>query len=68
MDQDDEILFCANSIYGCMKTFLVDCKKCDDIFNLYACTECNEGYKPNEYGICLEEINKYKKILSKLLT
>ena len=51
----NETEYCANSIYGCMKTFLEDCKMCDDIFNLYACTECEEGFIPNIYGICILE-------------
>ena len=51
--EENEFLFCANSVFGCIKTFLQNCVKCDDLFNLFACTECEEGYKINEYGMCV---------------
>ena len=46
--------YCANSVFGCIKTVLQNCIKCDNIFNLFACTECEEGYEINEYGMCIK--------------
>ena len=47
--------YCANSIFGCIPTYLQNCIKCDDIYNLYACTQCEEDYKINEFGMCVKE-------------
>ena len=52
-NEENEFFFCANSVFGCIKTFLKNCIKCDDLFNLFECTECEEGYKINEYGMCV---------------
>ena len=54
-DSNDEYNYCANSIYGCIPTFLQNCIKCDDIFNLFSCTQCEEGYKIGDYGMCVKE-------------
>jgi len=57
-DENDGLFnykYCANSIFGCIKTVLQNCIKCDNIFNLFACTECEDGYKINEYGMCVKE-------------
>ena len=37
--EDSDSFYCANSIFGCLETFIGDCIKCDDLFNLYFCTE-----------------------------
>ena len=37
--EDSDTYYCANSIFGCLETFIGDCLKCDDLSNLYACTE-----------------------------
>ena len=39
--KDDEYgnFFCANSMFGCLETFIAYCLNCEDFSNLYACTE-----------------------------
>ena len=46
-------LYCANSVFGCMSTFIQFCVKCDNITDLFSCTECEEGFEVNEYGFCV---------------
>ena len=36
--------YCANKIYGCIMHVYEGCLRCDDLSNLYNCTECIEGY------------------------
>ena len=36
--------YCANEIFGCLETWVRNCLRCDDLSNLYECTECEEGY------------------------
>ena len=43
---------CLNKDFGCIDTFTEGCKRCNNIENLYDCTECYEGYKLNEYNGC----------------
>ena len=45
--------YCLNKYFGCIDSFLNNCIKCDDIFNLDACTECEEGYEINKEGKCI---------------
>ena len=54
--------YCANEIYGCLKTIIVGCKQCNDFNNLYACTECEKGYYLNDEKRCIriEELNEFK--------
>jgi hypothetical protein len=51
-DLEDERYYCANSIYGCVQTFLNHCIKCENLTNLYSCTKCEKGYDINYYGFC----------------
>lgn len=58
---DDQIVngyYCANEIYGCLKTYNYGCKQCNDIKDLYSCTECQEGYYLNERKRCIRIINE----------
>lgn len=36
---------CLNKNLGCIETNVNNCYKCDDLTNLYSCTECKEGFK-----------------------
>ena len=38
-EYEDSADYCANSVFGCLETFVDNCLKCDDLSNLYACTE-----------------------------
>ena len=50
--------YCANTVFGCINTFISDCIRCDNLLDLFSCTECEEGYEINEYGLCIDsEIN-----------
>jgi len=37
--EDSDTYYCANSVFGCLETFIDDCLKCDDLSSIYACTE-----------------------------
>ena len=37
--------YCANEIFGCIESAKDNCLRCDNLEDLYECTECNEGYK-----------------------
>ena len=47
--------YCANEIYGCLKTIIVGCKQCNDFNNLFSCTECHDGYYLNKEKKCNRE-------------
>ena len=49
--------YCANDIFGCVAIFDENCVKCNDLLELYSCTECKEGYKVNINGLCVKEID-----------
>ena len=49
--------YCANDIYGCVDSHYSNCLRCNNLYNLYACTECLEGYKLNLFGGCDAEVN-----------
>ena len=51
-DLNDERYYCANSVYGCVQTFLEHCIKCENITNLNSCTQCEKGFNINYYGFC----------------
>ena len=48
----DIFYFCANKYFGCFETLVNACVKCDNIFDLYSCTECEEGYRLKTDGLC----------------
>ena len=39
--------FCANEIFGCIESAKENCLRCDNLMDLYECTECKEGYQKN---------------------
>ena len=53
-DPDDERYYCANKIYGCVQSFLEHCLRCENLTNLYYCTQCSKGYEVNYYGQCVK--------------
>ena len=38
-DDDYGNFYCANSVFGCLKTFIAYCLNCEDFTDLYKCTE-----------------------------
>ena len=45
---------CANTYFGCLEIFFEGCLKCDDLLDLYKCTECKEGYQITVFGRCIK--------------
>ena len=43
----NEYEFCANEVFGCLESAHDNCLRCNNLENLYECTECKEGYKKN---------------------
>jgi len=48
----NDFYFCANELFGCLETDKENCLRCDNMEDLYQCTECKIGYNKNEYGFC----------------
>ena len=46
-------IYCLNDYFGCIESVYENCLECNDIFQLYRCTKCYEGYEANKYNICL---------------
>ena len=46
--------YCANEIFGCLESSSIGCKICDNLLDLYECTECKEGYY-NSNGYCIKQ-------------
>ena len=44
--------YCANKVFGYVESIQDGCLRCDDLLDLYYCTECKEGYTPFIYGAC----------------
>ena len=47
--------YCLNKEFGCIDSFLKNCIRCDDIFNLDSCTQCENGYQIDENGYCVQK-------------
>ena len=46
--------YCANEIFGCLETSKMNCLRCDNLEDLYECTECEEGYSIS-FKSCIKE-------------
>ena len=51
---DGQDIFCLNYVFGCVKTFLDNCLECNDYLDFYGCTKCEDGYKLNEFSLCIK--------------
>ena len=47
--------YCANEIYGCLKTIIMGCLECNDLNHLNICTECRDGFYLNDEKKCNRE-------------
>ena len=47
-------LYCLNKYFGCVESMYENCLECNDIFNLYRCTKCYEGYEVNMFNVCVK--------------
>ena len=52
-DYEDNFL-CANKYFGCVETLAENCLRCDDLYDLNTCTECNEGYILDDNDKCVK--------------
>ena len=46
--------YCANEIFGCLESPHENCLRCDNLENLYECTECQKGFKKT-INECIKE-------------
>ena len=47
-----KVQYCSNDVYGCIESHFANCLRCNNLYDLYSCTECLEGYKVNIFGGC----------------
>ena len=59
-DGKDGTSYCANEIFGCVKTKVKNCLNCNNLYALNTCTECKRGYMQKYTSIC-EKIGGYNK-------
>ena len=52
---EDGYEFCANEIFGCIQSVIDNCLRCDNLEDLYECTECKEGYNKTFLGCIKNE-------------
>jgi len=50
----NDLYFCANELFGCLETDKENCLRCDNMENLYQCTQCKEGYSKTTNGFCMK--------------
>ena len=55
MKNDRGYFYCANDVFGCVEGFFENCLRCENLFDLYTCSECEEGYEKNQYGACIKK-------------
>ena len=41
--------YCANEIFGCLESSKKNCLRCDNLNDLYECTECKKGYRKDNH-------------------
>ena len=44
--------YCSNDVFGCIEGHYENCIRCNNLLDLFECTECQEGYEKNQYGAC----------------
>ena len=47
--------YCSNNVLGCIEGHFENCLRCDNLNDLYSCTECKEGYEMNQYRVCVKK-------------
>jgi len=50
----DGYFYCANEVFGCINGHFKNCLRCDNINDLFECTQCKEGYGKDQYGACIQ--------------
>ena len=47
-------LFCLNKYFGCEEIYDKGCMECNNIFDLFECTKCLDGYELDNNNKCIE--------------
>ena len=51
---DENGMFCLNKYFGCEEIYDRGCWECNNLFDLFSCTKCLEGYELNQNGKCID--------------
>ena len=51
---DENGMFCLNEYFGCEEIYDRGCWECNNLFDLFSCTKCLEGYELNQNGKCID--------------
>ena len=51
---DENGYFCLNKYFGCEEIYDEGCLECNNIFDLFSCTKCLEGYEFDQNNKCIE--------------
>ena len=46
---------CLNTLYGCVETSVLNCLRCDNVYNFNECTECKEGFELDDKSNCVDK-------------
>ena len=50
---DEKGTYCLNKFFGCEEIYDDKCLECNNIFDLFMCTKCIEGYELNNNNKCI---------------
>jgi hypothetical protein len=50
--KENGYFYCSNDVFGCIEGHFENCVKCNNLLDLYECTECKEGYENSLNGAC----------------
>ena len=51
---DEEGTFCLNKYFGCEEIYDKNCLECNNLFDLFTCTKCLDGYELDNNNKCTE--------------
>ena len=54
-ENENGYAYCANKIFGCVESIMDNCLRCDNLLDIYHCTECKPGYTLLLTGGCRED-------------
>ena len=47
--------YCANEVFGCIEGHFKNCLRCDNLNDLFSCSQCKDGFEIDQYGACIEK-------------
>ena len=53
----DEMNYCLNNYFGCIKIYTQNCLECNNILDIEVCSKCIEGYELDKYDRCIKKTN-----------